>query len=180
MTLEIVKAVPSYENSYQKTKIGGLLRSTLDLFVTKLLPKTAGFWLKILWTHSTINSSENTTENSIKTVHKLSVNYKLQLRLDQFISSVRFDSFVVIVYIKKPLTSIRIERGALQYVIKPFLYCDLFKASARAEKEKRKTFVFKEKLRTRIVQLISINVYFNFNLQLHRKIGFSNSGLFVN
>ena len=25
-----------------------------------------------------------------------------------------------------------LERGALQYVIKPFLYCDLFKASARA------------------------------------------------
>ena len=29
-----------------------------------------------------------------------------------------------------------IERGALQYVIKPFLYCDLFKASARAKKRK--------------------------------------------
>jgi hypothetical protein len=43
MTLEIVKAVPSYKNSYQKTKIGGLLRSLLDLFVTFLLPKTAGF-----------------------------------------------------------------------------------------------------------------------------------------
>ena len=81
---------------------------------------------------------ENTTENLIKTVHKLSVNYKLQLRFDQFISSVRFDSFVVIVYIKKPLTSIRIERGALPYVIKPFLYCDLFKASARAKRKEKK------------------------------------------
>ena len=78
--------------------------------------------------------------------------------------------FVVFVYIKKPLTSIRIERGALQYVIKPFLYCDLFKASARAEKEKRKTFVFKEKLRTRIVQLISINVNVNVYFNIYSNI----------
>ncbi len=132
-----------------------------------------------------------------------------------------------------------IERGALQYVIKPFLYCDLFKASARAKKKKKKRktfslrvmskyrplfwrtnfqtiwsrkeeksltnycqsnrtlglcyaillFVFKEQLRTRIVQLISINIHFNIYIKLiessssnyfHRKIGFSSSGLFIN
>ncbi len=84
MTLRIVKAVPSYKNSYQKTKIGGLLRSTLDLFVTFCCQKWPVSWLKVLWTHSTINSSENTTENLIKTVHKL------QLQFNQFISSVRF------------------------------------------------------------------------------------------
>jgi hypothetical protein len=38
------------------------------------------FWLKILRTYSTVNSSENIAENSIKTVHKL----QLQLQFNQF------------------------------------------------------------------------------------------------
>jgi hypothetical protein len=38
-----VKAVPSYKKLLPKKKIGGLLRSISDLFVTFWLPKTAGF-----------------------------------------------------------------------------------------------------------------------------------------
>ena len=63
-----------------------------------------------------------------KTVHKL------QLQFNQFISSVRFVSLLLFIVSSETI----IERGALQYVIKPFLYCDLFKASARAKKKEKK------------------------------------------
>ena len=94
-----------------------------------------------------------------------STQVKIQLKIrsktgskTQTTTTITFRSFVrqFIVHCYCCHQNIVIERGALQYVIKPFLYCDLFKASARAEKEK---------LRTRIVQRISINVYINFNLQ---------------
>ncbi len=121
------------KNSYQKKKIGGLLRSILDLFRTFCCQKRPVSWLKVLWTNSTTNSSENTTENSIKTVHKLQLQFN---QFNQFISSVCFVSLLLFIVWEK-----KIERGALQFVIKPFLYCDLFKASARAKKEKKNIFV---------------------------------------
>ncbi len=60
-------------------------------------------------------------------VHKLQLQFN---QFNQFIGSVRFVSLL--------FSETIIERGALQYVIKPFLYCDLFKVSARAKKKKKK------------------------------------------
>ena len=49
--------------------------------------------------------------------------------------SIRFVSslFIVIVVIERTIVIKTKERGALPFVIKPFLYCDLFKASAQAK-----------------------------------------------
>ena len=85
--------------------------------------KTAGFfWLKILWTHSTINSSE-------KYNWKFDQNSSQTTITVQTVQSVyQFSSFVSSVCYSLLLLSSEYchERGALQFVIIPSLYCDLF------------------------------------------------------
>jgi hypothetical protein len=69
------------------------------------------------------NSSQTTITITVQSVQSL-------CRFVRFISSL----LLLLLSSNKK----RKRGGALPYVIKPFLYCDLFKASARAKKKRKK------------------------------------------
>jgi len=72
------------------------------------------------------NSSQTTITITVQSVQSL-------CRFVRFISSL----LLLLLSSNKK----RKRGGALPYVIKPFLYCDLFKASARAKRKEKNVFV---------------------------------------
>jgi len=143
---------------------------------------------------------KNTTENSIKTVHKLQLQFK---QFNQFISSVRsFRQFVIHCYCCHQNTVTKgVRYNSLSY---PLFIVTCFKLAhrlLRPKKEKRKTFscvracvracvvlfFVKRQTSKRTSNCVDYTTYLHL-LQIessssdyfHRKIGFSNSGLFVN